>query len=351
MGEEIYPKLREFLDGLPGGFPATESGVEIKILKKLFTHEDAQMALCLTSKLETAETIAGRCGMEVSEAEEKLESMVQRGLIFRTKEGGRSLYQAEQFVSGIYEYQVTYMDKEFAELFEDYKPYIGLVALALKTKQARIIPVASAVEVTPAIASYDSVRELVGKQETIGLTNCSCREQQSLLGNQCSHINEGCMYFGSVAELFLERGLGRIINVGEALEMLNRSEEAGLVLQPNNAQNIHFLCTCCSCCCGVLKGLKAFPNPADFIQSPYYASKDPDSCKACGTCLERCPMDAIVESDGNMEVNLARCIGCGVCLSTCPQEAISLVPKVEVSVPPKNWEETLERISAERGLT
>jgi len=58
LGDEAYVKLRELLDGMPGGFPATESGVEMKILKKLFAPEDAEIALGLTRLPESPAMIA-----------------------------------------------------------------------------------------------------------------------------------------------------------------------------------------------------------------------------------------------------------------------------------------------------
>ena len=39
--------MREFLDTLPAGFPAAPSGVELKILKKLFTEEEAALTMQL----------------------------------------------------------------------------------------------------------------------------------------------------------------------------------------------------------------------------------------------------------------------------------------------------------------
>jgi hypothetical protein len=37
MIDEAYHKLAKVLDTLPNGFPATKNGIEIKILKKIFT--------------------------------------------------------------------------------------------------------------------------------------------------------------------------------------------------------------------------------------------------------------------------------------------------------------------------
>ena len=42
MSEEIYANLAKVLDTLPNGFPATESDVEIKLLKRIFRPQDAE---------------------------------------------------------------------------------------------------------------------------------------------------------------------------------------------------------------------------------------------------------------------------------------------------------------------
>ena len=44
---DTYERLRQRLDDLATGYPATKTGVEIKILKKLFTIEDAELFLGL----------------------------------------------------------------------------------------------------------------------------------------------------------------------------------------------------------------------------------------------------------------------------------------------------------------
>ena len=54
--ETVYEKLRDHLDSLPGGYPATDNGVELRILKRLFTPEEAALAQQLTMKFETSQT-------------------------------------------------------------------------------------------------------------------------------------------------------------------------------------------------------------------------------------------------------------------------------------------------------
>ena len=83
MIEDIYRNLQERLDNYSVGFPATDSGVEIKILKALFSPEDAEMFLGMTPKLEKVETIAQRMEKTVqSTTAEQMMTMAQnRGLI------------------------------------------------------------------------------------------------------------------------------------------------------------------------------------------------------------------------------------------------------------------------------
>ena len=134
MSEDVYPRLREFMDTLPAGFPATPTGVEIKILMKLFTPEEAELTMKLEKEPEEVPVIAERTGIDESELAERLEEMAQKGLIFRVRDGDKALYQAFQFLVGIYEFQLKTLDKEFCELFEEYLPYLGLSLMAIKTK-------------------------------------------------------------------------------------------------------------------------------------------------------------------------------------------------------------------------
>ncbi len=349
-GDEIYARLREFMDRLPGGFPSTESGVEMKILRKLFSPEDAEMVLCMTRHAEPAASIAERRGIPESEAAKKLDSMAARGLIGRVTEEGQPRYQAEQFAVGFYELQMKTIDREFAQLAEEYFPHLGLSWVKNETDQLRIVPVASTVEVAQEVATYDRIRDLVKSKEHLGLFECICSKQQILLGNECRYPLEKCLVLMEM-DFYLENGFpGRKIDVEEALSFLDRSEELGLVLRTDNTQDIKVVCSCCSCCCPQLRLIKMLPKPAKFMHSNYRARIDAERCDACGVCADHCPMDAVVDGEDFMEVNPDRCIGCGVCVSACPREAISFDRREDAVVPPADWEEMMGRIEAERGL-
>ena len=269
MSDDIYLKLREFLDKLPAGYPETPTGIEIRILKKLFSPEDAELVMKLKPEPEAPFDIASRLGMSETEAKEKLDDLARRGLIFSTREGDEKCYQAFQFIVGIYEFQLPHLDREFAEMMEEYFPFLGMSMAPLKTKQLRIAPVDSSVEAKPSVAPYNQIREMVKKQKLILNNPCICRKEQELLGNKCDRPRDLCFSFGKFAQYGIDNGTGTQVTPEEALKLLDQAEEAALVMSPSNTQELEFICCCCGCCCGGLKNLKLLDNPADFVQSYY----------------------------------------------------------------------------------
>jgi len=351
MAEELYSRLREFFDRMPGGFPATESGVEIKILKRYFQPQEAEMVMHLGRFPETVAAIAERAGMAEGEAAELLESMARRGNIFRVRVGDQAMYMPMSFLVGMYEFHLKTMDRELAELFHEYAPELMRAQLKVKTKQNRIVPVGAAVETNKEVASYDLIRQMVRQYTDIAVFDCICRVERGLLGHECKRPTENCMAFGPfAAQYYVENGIGRRISVEECLRILDKAEEASLVVYPSNSRDIVNICCCCSCCCNELRALKMHERPADYIISSYQAAIDPGLCNACGTCIERCQMEALIEGDESMEVDSARCIGCGLCVPTCPPQAVAMMLKEGVEDPPANVLEMNESILRDRSL-
>jgi len=348
MNHNIYTELREFMDTLPSGFPETPTGVEIKILKRLFSPEQATLVMQLTKDPEEVSAIAKRIDGDKQELSEQLEELAQKGLIFRVRKNGMALYQAYQFLVGIYEFQVNKLDKEFCELFEEYLPYWGISLASVKTSQMRVIPVESAFTPKSTVATYNKIKDMVKDQEIASVTECICSQEQALLGNDCFKPKETCIGFGDFAQYYLDNNMARKISTNEALELIDRAEKLGLVLMPTNTQELSAICCCCTCCCPALRNANMAPKPSEFVHSYYKSSIDPDVCVGCGECIDRCPMDAIQEGDGISQLLGERCIGCGLCVSTCPEEAITLIEKADMEVPAVTFTETLKRIELER---
>ncbi|RJP34999.1 MAG: hypothetical protein C4536_01565 [Actinobacteria bacterium] len=349
--EEVYQRLRVYLDGLPGGYPSTESGKDIECLKWMFTPEEAEVEIHMRMAPEPASAIARRCGKSEEETRSILDAMVRDGLIFPVKSGKDTLYMAMQYMTGFSENQMSHrMNPEKAQLGIEYGEESGFLEEFARQKQMRVVPVSEAVNVTPAVATYDNLRDMIRQQDIISVTACPCRVVNEQLGKACEHPIESELIFGTIAQYRIDNGFGRRISVEDALKIIDEAEEKAMVLAPVNTQEAVGMCLCGSCCCHWLRGLKLQERPADHVQSSYQARIDPAMCNACGTCLERCQMEAIVEKDDAMEVDLARCIGCGLCLPTCAEGAVSLVARTDMPAPSPTYMGLVARVAGERGL-
>jgi ferredoxin len=196
----------------------------------------------------------------------------------------------------------------------------------------RIIPVDRDVHVPDEfILPSQSVEEIIDKFDEIAVGHCFCRQRRQILGEPCSMdvpvIN--CFSFGKSARHTSAQGFARMITKEEALRIMKEAEEAGLVhkaFHPNSkeARPETSICNCCKDCCDTLRLWRngAFP----LINSTYHLSMiDGEACSGCGTCIERCPTDAIALNDeGIAERDESSCFGCGICARFCPEEAISL---------------------------
>lgn len=330
---DIYERLAEHLDKLPGGFKRTESGVEMRLLKRLFSAEEADLALHLTLIPEAARVVARRARIAVSEAEARLDAMARKGLIVSLHpDDGPAQYMATQFVVGIYEFQVDRLDEALAR---DASEYLELVPPEewQRAPQMRTIPVRESIPHRLEVMSYEEAETLLDTHEKFRVSPCICRKKERLLGGGCDKPLETCLALGSAADYYRRNGIGRAIDRDEALEILQQANEAGLVLQPGNSKHAGFICCCCGDCCGVLQIAKRHPQPAKILVSSFYAEVDATVCSACGDCELRCQMEAIGLDNGYALVDLNRCIGCGLCVTTCPEEAVTLVRKPEQEQP------------------
>jgi H+/Na+-translocating ferredoxin:NAD+ oxidoreductase subunit B len=350
MTEDLYSRLREFLHSFPGGYPTTPDGVEIKILKKLFAPDDAELYLSLKKEPEELGAIARRLGRDEAQLGEKLEDMAKRGLVFRNRDVDRVLYKAYQFFVGIIEAQINRVDPELTQLIDEYFPYLGATGLQLETKQMRIIPAGTAVDAKTTVASYNRMREMVKDEDLIAVAPCICRQMAENRGHKCEHSSETCLSFGEHAQFYIDNGIARKISKDELLKLLDAVEKEGLVVCTSNTEDLSITCCCCPCCCGILRGIKLLPQASLMTSICYQAKIDPELCVQCGDCLERCPMEAISELDQTMEVSTDKCIGCGLCVSVCPEEAISLRETPRETPPFHDGREMAATVSKERGL-
>lgn len=336
MSQESYRKLADHLYRLGGNFLPTENGAELELLAALCTPEEADLATYVTVEREAADVIAARAGLEPAEVRLLLDSLAHQGMIFAVEpEDGPKLYQAAPWYVGIIEFQIDRMTPELLEKVRAYHaaPKQPDRPLREEVRQVRTIPVGEAIRYEREVLPYDRVDAIIAAHDRFAVTTCICRHNAELSDEGCDAPQETCLMFGDWADYYVREGKGRALGREEVLDIIRQADEANLVLQPSNSQDVAFLCCCCGCCCSVLGDLKRQPNPAEAVGSPYVAQLDAEACVNCWTCLDRCQMDALSEGEEHVAFDADRCIGCGLCVTTCPTGALTLVMKPDRSEP------------------
>ncbi|MFX1574466.1 MAG: ATP-binding protein [Promethearchaeota archaeon] len=357
--DDIYRELQIHLDKQTVGFPATKSGSDIRLLKQLFRPEQAKMATRLTYKYDSLPEIherAKKFGITLKDLERILDETAKRGVIgYRVKDGVKQ-YRNIPYVVGMAEGAAFTPSRELLEAMEEYSNdgLFWFSFISSKVPQMRTIPIEQSIIPEHHIATYDGIERIIKTTEDpIVILPCICRLGSKSRGEPCKKTSriQTCMLLRDEARNLIESERleqlgGRQITKEEALEILRKNEEDGLVLQPSNAQEPDFICSCCGCCCGILTLHKAVANPVSFWASNFYSTIDSELCDGCGTCVDRCQVGAITldEEKGFSVVDLTRCLGCGNCVPYCPNEAIELQRKEIETIPPQTGEDMFETI-------
>ncbi len=356
--EQVYQDLQRHLNDQPVGYPATRSGAEIRILKRFFTQEEARLALHMTYKPSSLDHIYESVkdgGISLKDVERMLDGMLKKGVIGHHERAGTRYFSTIPFVVGMFEGQLKRLDPEFlidVQTFTTDRAF-GLEFLSTKLPQMRTIPVGKSIAVEHHVTTYDHLVDIIkGAEGPFAIHECMCRKIAAMKGNPCQKTarSETCMALGDMARNFIGNGMAREISREEALDIAARNEADGLVFQPSNTQKVDFVCACCGCCCGMLHIQKMLRKPVDFWATNYYAAVTAENCSGCGTCVERCQVNAVSIDDatGVSSVNLDRCIGCGNCVVSCPSEAMSLLKKEKETVPPTTSEALYDTIMTKK---
>ncbi|HMK95005.1 MAG TPA: 4Fe-4S binding protein [Candidatus Limnocylindrales bacterium] len=337
MQNYVYEKLASALNKLPNGFPRTPSNVEIEVLKKIFLEEEASIASQLNISMESVEAIAKRVGLPIKETETQLLKMSKKGLLWSNKKENKLYFRLAPFIVGIYESQRETMNHELAHLIEDYFADGGAVGI-MKPQPAlhRVVPAQKALK-SEWILPYDDVRAILLKSKTFRLVDCICRVQQNYVARRCDFPLRTCLTFSTSERQPSENDISK----EEALDFLDKAEEIGLVHTVSNVMNgLGYICNCCGCCCGILRGINDWGIENSVADANYYAEIEANKCSGCGKCRNRCQVHAISEKGGVSVVNHKKCIGCGLCVTVCPSGAARLERKSESEIvnPPVNFE-------------
>ncbi|MBL7177159.1 MAG: 4Fe-4S binding protein [Desulfobacteraceae bacterium] len=347
---KMYEDLAKHLDQAPIGAPM--SPALLGLLEILFPEENeinVALKLPLVNKtLSELKTLYS----DVPNIEDILDRMVKRGTVFVSRRPGEGKkYRLLPSVVGWAETPYwggkdTPEARKMAPLWLRYREEAYAQEMTRGVPPTRVIPVSQTVQDPGNVLPFDALKPMVEATSYRAVGHCPCRKIKTFVGEGCDHSTENCLHFGSMARYMVEQDMAREITVEETLQILKDSNEEGLVHVGDNIEgHLATICNCCGCCCNFL-ATKNQMGLQTFSISNFVAQVDVETCAACGTCEERCPMGAIAVGDEEYAVvDADKCIGCGVCTPTCSTESVDLILRGEVKPPPTLEEFMTARLS------
>ncbi len=347
-----YSKFIEHLRS--GVMDLPDSEYLTPLLEASLTPEEAGFLSDLPFQLHTSAQLAEKFKIPENELCSKLDSLAKRGIIFSLQLGNtvnyalgthffwfyRSPYwsgKRDKKTKKIAHFALRYFHSGMGKEFGGYPPMF-----------LRTIPIEQTIEDTRQFRPYEDVMEIVQREDYICVGHCACRQMKNLDPDSisCKHETLNCLHFGGLARYMVKQGMGKEISREEATVILLKAADEGLVHAVENAETgIESICNCCSCCCVFMQsahilGLRGHEH------SNYIIDVHGGTCKGCGLCVKRCPMDALrleTSPEANNKVgkcavaDFQRCIGCGVCVHKCPTHSLQLARRKEEQDIPKNF--------------
>lgn len=323
MIDAVYEKLTDKL-------MLTGSKIIPRLFEMIANPDEAALLLAMPG---TPEQLAATLELPAVEIENMCLELYRKGLAFKSFKTGTVGYKMCRDMIQFHDATILWENaaREYFDLWQEFMetewPDFARLAEQFFPKPfTRVIPVNKSIDAgKQKILDADSVDKIIESAEVIAVTKCTCR----VIAHKCDKPLEVCLQVNNAARYTLDRGSGRELTRTEALEILRKCEEDGLVHVTMNKMHVgHFICNCCDCCCQALplvikEGLKIC-DPSRFA-----AIIDPDRCSSCETCLDRCYFNALelIETESGSETMSVigdKCMGCGLCQVTCPEEAIRM---------------------------
>jgi NAD-dependent dihydropyrimidine dehydrogenase PreA subunit len=362
--EPAYRRLIQHLQTWAMGFPEAP---EIEaLLAARVTAQEADLLARIPFFPQPLEQLSLLLGRNPVELRRLLDPLAQRGLVFRHESKSTVRYALNDSMFDFYRspFWAGTDDEGTRRLaglsnryfFGPYGPEFG----AYPTMGLRAIPIGRTIKDTRQVLPYEDLVQVLEGEKIFCTSHCPCRQRKNLdpESPNCKYETFNCLHFGRLARYMIKNEMGKEISREETLEILQAAAEAGLVHGISNTrEGMDTICNCCSCCCLFLESVHHH-HLFGHQPSNYLLEIEPSTCKACGLCVERCPMKALSlqpHPEARNRTGQAptlepdRCLGCGVCVFKCPSASLGLVLRSQEQDFPLNFRDQVLRMGRERG--
>jgi len=361
-----YRRLQQRLDRNVTGAP--ESPAFMKILKLLFSPDEAELARRIPGQPTPLDALSRKLGIPLDKLENQMTEMAQRGLVVDLEYNGQRYFSLSPVVIGFFEF--TFMRirddmpmAELARLFEEYftqddrftrSIFQGQTQVGRRLVREEALPEGDHIE----ILDWERASHIIQTASPISVSLCPCRHELSHLGKACDKPQLVCLSLNYAADTLIRNGIAQSITTDEAMRLLEQCKEVGLAQTGDNVQRkVTYICNCCGCCCGMVRAIKTYNIRNAIVSSNWIMEVDLAKCNGCGKCAEACPTDAIEiveEGEGGKKRRWAvrdetLCLGCGVCYSTCKFGGISMKPRPQRILTPETIFDREVMMAIERG--
>lgn len=330
-------------------------------LKAFFTVEEADLLTGFPFMPKELGDLAQIKKMDPSVLAERLDSLARKGVVWKTRRGESLWFHLNDaffifFRGSFYSPSPGETTKALASPLNKYF-YEGVMAqlAPAHNKPLRTIPIQKTIEDPRKILPHEDVLQLVDSQDFFALSNCACRQRKQLDPDSvsCHHPLETCIHLGKLAHYMVENGLGRQVSKEEVLDVLQKAADAGLVHAVSNwEKDADTICNCCRCSCLFFESFYVYGQDKSHDYSNYRVKINSQTCKGCGLCVKRCPMEVLqLEEEPEKEgqerrvalIALDRCLGCGLCVHKCSTQSLILELRPEINYPPQTAGEWAKR--------
>ncbi len=361
-----YRLLQQRLNRTATGAP--ESPTFMKILRLLFSPEEAELARRVPGTPTSLEVLSRKLNVPQDKLGEKMMEMARRGVIVDLEYGGQRYFSLPPVVIGFFEF--TFMRtrddmpmSELARLFDEYfhqndrfahSAFQGETQMGRRLVREEALPEGDHTE----ILDWERASYIIQSASAIGVSLCPCRHELSHLGEACDKPQEVCLSLNYAAESLLRSGIARPLTTAEGMRLLEACKEAGLAQTGDNVQRkVSYICNCCGCCCGMVRAIKTYGIRNAIVTSNWLMEVDLAKCNGCGRCAGVCPTDAITiveEREGGKKRRWAvreeeLCLGCGVCYSACKFGGITMRSRSQRVYTPESVFDREVMMAIERG--
>ena len=296
-----YTQLSDRINRFPQGAPPSKT--LFKILKMLFTEQEAQLVSLMPIKPFTAEKASRIWKMDILKTKKILEKLAGRAILVDIEQNGESVYSLPPPMAGFFEFSLMRIrddidQKALSELFYQYMnvedDFIRELFTRGETQLGRTFVHEPALSNENAlhVLDYERATQVIEEATHRGVGVCYCRHKMEHMGKDCAAPKDICMTFNNSAASLIKHGHARDVDKVECLDLLQEAHEHKLVQFGENArEDVNFICNCCGCCCEAMIAARQFAILNPVHTTNFIPLIDETECNGCGKCVSACPVE------------------------------------------------------------